>query len=177
LGLGVAILGRPALVVLDEPTSALDPVGRREVRDIVRDLAARGSAVFLNSHLLSEVERVCDRVAIVDSGRVLATGRLDELLGRPVVRIRIEAPAETDRGDALTGIPAMPGVLAPPMPADDGTTDLLFAFEGDPERVPDIVSLLVGRGLRVRAVEPIRPTLEEHFLEVIGARAEHEAGG
>src|SRR5258708_11620157 len=72
LGLGVALLGEPALVILDEPTSALDPLGRVDVREIVRKAAARGAAVFLNSHLLSEVEMVCDRVAIIDHGPVVA---------------------------------------------------------------------------------------------------------
>src|SRR4029078_3237481 len=80
-GLGRALLGEPALVVLDEPTSALDPVGRVDVRGIVRDAADRGAAVFLTSHLLSEVEQVCDRVAIIDHGRVVASGELDAVLG------------------------------------------------------------------------------------------------
>src|SRR5438128_596161 len=66
LGLGVALLGRPELVLLDEPTSALDPVGRHDVREIVRTLKRRGTTVFLNSHLLTEVEHVCDRVAVID---------------------------------------------------------------------------------------------------------------
>src|SRR5260370_31460380 len=74
LGLGVALLGRPELVLLDEPTSALDPVGRHDVREIIRQLKARGTAVFLNSHLLSEVEQVCDRLASVDPGRGVPTG-------------------------------------------------------------------------------------------------------
>ena len=93
LGLGVALLGEPELVVLDEPTSALDPVGRRDVREIIHALKARGTTVFLNSHLLSEVERVCDQVAIVNEGRVLASGPLAEMVG----------PAETleDRFIAL----------------------------------------------------------------------------
>jgi len=88
LGLGVALLGAPDLVVLDEPTSALDPVGRHDVREIIRGLGERGTTVFLNSHLLSEVEQVCHRVAIVDRGRVVAEGTLDELLGGDTVRIR-----------------------------------------------------------------------------------------
>src|SRR5579872_6594227 len=80
LGLGAALLGSPELVFLDEPTSALDPVGRHDVRTIIRELADRGTAVFLNSHLLSEVEQVCDRVAVVDHGRVIATGTMRDLL-------------------------------------------------------------------------------------------------
>src|SRR5919202_5916946 len=90
LGLGVALLGRPELVLLDEPTSALDPVGRHDVREIIRELKQRGTTVFLNSHLLSEVEQVCDRVAVVDHGRVIATGPLAELVGKDsTVRLRV----------------------------------------------------------------------------------------
>ncbi|HLH74387.1 MAG TPA: ABC transporter ATP-binding protein, partial [Chloroflexota bacterium] len=80
LGVGVALLGQPELVFLDEPTSALDPVGRHDIREIIRGLKARGATVFLNSHLLSEVELVCDRVAVVDHGRVIALGSLHDLL-------------------------------------------------------------------------------------------------
>src|SRR5207244_3685541 len=89
LGLGTALLGEPALVVLDEPTSALDPVGRVDVRAIVRTAADRGAAVFLNSHLLSEVEQVCDRVAIIDHGRVVASGPLDDVLGQSQTQVRV----------------------------------------------------------------------------------------
>src|SRR5579872_5110828 len=87
LGLAVALLGEPELVVLDEPTSALDPVGRHDVREVLRSLKAAGTAVFLNSHLLTEVEQVCDRVAIVARGRVVAEGTIAEIVGlRSAVR-------------------------------------------------------------------------------------------
>src|SRR5438046_5673232 len=90
LGLGVALLGRPELVLLDEPTSALDPVGRHDVREIIRQLKARGTAVFLNSHLLSEVEQICDRLAVVDHGRVIANGTMSQILGQDgAVRVRV----------------------------------------------------------------------------------------
>ena len=90
LGLGVALLGEPDLVILDEPTSALDPVGRHEVRVIIRGLRDRGAAVFLNTHLLEEAEQVCDRVTVIDQGRCLASGTLSQLLGRrPTVRLRV----------------------------------------------------------------------------------------
>ncbi len=82
LGLGVALLGDPALVVLDEPTSALDPVGRHDVRQIIRELRERGTTVFLNTHLLEEAEHVCDRVAVIDKGRAHRhRARSTELLG------------------------------------------------------------------------------------------------
>lgn len=91
LGLAVALLGEPAIIFLDEPTSALDPLGRRDVRDIIVRLRARGTAIFLNSHLLTEVERVCDRVCIVDRGRVVAQGTIEELTAhRAGVRVRLD---------------------------------------------------------------------------------------
>src|SRR5215218_7297973 len=96
LGLATALLGEPALIVLDEPTSALDPVGRVDVRGIVRAAADRGAAVFLNSHLLSEVEQVCDRVAIIDHGRVVALGDLDDVLGVAETQIRLTRITSVD---------------------------------------------------------------------------------
>src|SRR3954466_3929371 len=89
LGLAVALVARPELVVLDEPTSALDPIGRADVRDIVLSLKERGVAVLLNSHLIGEVERVCDRVVILDRGGVAAAGTLGELLGQRELRMRL----------------------------------------------------------------------------------------
>lgn len=91
LGLAVALLGDPSIVFLDEPTSALDPVGRRDVRDLIVRLRERGTAVFLNSHLLTEVERVCDRVCIVDRGSVIAIGGVEEIAGeRRGVRVQLD---------------------------------------------------------------------------------------
>jgi ABC-2 type transport system ATP-binding protein len=162
LGLAVALLGDPALALLDEPTSALDPVGRDEVRSIVRHARERGSTVVLNSHLLGEVERLCDRVAIVDRGRVIAAGRLDELLGESAVRIRVTG---------LDGDDAVRRILAP-----FGRTTLEDGWwlirPMDPERVPDAVHALVGAGGRIHAVDPARSSLEERFLELVGRSGE-----
>ncbi|MDB5027508.1 MAG: transporter-like protein [Candidatus Eremiobacteraeota bacterium] len=91
LGLAVALLGAPEIVFLDEPTSALDPVGRSDVRALIERLRAKGTTVFLNSHLLGEVERVCDRVCVVDRGCVVAEGPVDALTGaRRGVRVRLD---------------------------------------------------------------------------------------
>src|SRR4051812_20140550 len=90
LGLAVALVGRPDLVILDEPTSALDPIGRADVRDLLLSLKERRVAVLLNSHLIGEVERVCDRVVILDKGRVAASGTLTELLGQRELRLRLD---------------------------------------------------------------------------------------
>src|SRR3954452_6240745 len=90
LGIAQALVGAPRLLLLDEPTSALDPAGRRTVRELLEELRRRGVAVLLNTHLLSEVERVCDRVAIIDHGRLLAAGRPDDLAGAGTVEVETE---------------------------------------------------------------------------------------
>jgi ABC-2 type transport system ATP-binding protein len=155
LGIGVALLGEPELVFLDEPTSALDPLGRIDVRGIIRTARDRGAAIFLNSHLLTEVEQVCDRVAIVHRGRVVAEGRLAEVLGAAEVQVR------------ATGLAAshLAGLEAFGHPRLDG--DRLTVAGMDPERVPDLVAALVGLGARVHAVQAGRESLEQRFLELV----------
>jgi ABC-2 type transport system ATP-binding protein len=162
LGLGVALLGSPALVILDEPTSALDPVGRADVRAIIRRARDAGTTVFLNSHLLTEVERVCDRVAIVDRGRVLASGRLDDLLGERLVRIHATGLPP----DAREGL-ARFGRLAPT--DDEGWLTIAGVA---PEAIPDVVAAIVAAGGRVHAVDPGRATLEDRYFELITGQAE-----
>jgi ABC-2 type transport system ATP-binding protein len=157
LGLAVALLGEPELVFLDEPTSALDPVGRHDVREIIRGLAARGTAVFLNSHLLSEVEQVCDRVAVVDHGRVIAAGTMDQLLSGTTVRVR--AAGLTPEGKSrLTRF----GNL------DDEGDQLTFA-NLNVEKVPELVAAIVELGGKVFEVAPRHQTLEDRFLQLLEA--------
>jgi ABC-2 type transport system ATP-binding protein len=156
LGLGAALLGEPELVFLDEPTSALDPVGRHDVREIIRGLASRGTAVFLNSHLLSEVEQVCDRVAVVDHGRVIAAGTMQELLRGTVVKVKVTGLTPADRNN-LSGFGAI----------DDEGDQLTFT-NLEASRVPDLVSAIVAMGGRVYEVTPRQQTLEDRFLELLG---------
>jgi ABC-2 type transport system ATP-binding protein len=158
LGLAVSLLGDPDLVVLDEPTSALDPSGRADVRDIIRAVRDRGATVFLNSHLLTEVERVADRLAVVADGRVIATGTLDELLGSSAIRIRV------------TGIPVSDLVELREfgrveLGADDWLT---IETEAARDRTPDVVGWLVRRGGRIHAVDDGRRSLEERYLALVG---------
>ncbi len=155
LGLGAALLGEPELVFLDEPTSALDPVGRHDVREIIRGLAARGSAVFLNSHLLSEVEQVCDRVAVVDHGRVIAEGTMDQLLGGTAVRVRAAGLSQANK-NALSSFGRI----------DDEGDQMTFA-NIDPVRVPELVAAIVSMGGRVYEVAPRHQTLEDRFLQLL----------
>ena len=155
LGLGVSLLGKPDLVFLDEPTSALDPVGRKEVRDIIVELRSRGITVFLNSHLLSEVQQVCDRVAVIDRGRVVASGTMAELLGSGEIRIQV-----TELDEA--GMQAIAG-----FGKAFRSEEWLTVVGVDPQRVPDLVAELVRLGARVHAVERGRQTLEERFIQLL----------
>jgi ABC-2 type transport system ATP-binding protein len=159
LGLGVALLGSPELVMLDEPTSALDPVGRHDVRQIIHRLRERGAAVFLNSHLLTEVEMVCDRVAMIDHGRVIATGTLDDLLGGGACRLRVTGLGAGWRAE----LGAFGEARA------DGEWMTVRGL--DPVRIPDLVARIVGMGGRVHAVEPRQRNLEDRFLELMGGQA------
>jgi ABC-2 type transport system ATP-binding protein len=158
LGLAVALVAGPDLVVLDEPTSALDPIGRVDVRDIVLGLRERGVAVLLNSHLIGEVERVCDRVVILDRGRVAASGTLAELLGRRELRLHLTdvSPAAESRLAATGAVERVGDSFTVALPAeDDGTA------------VPALVGDLVALGARVHAVEPARISLEERLLGIL----------
>jgi ABC-2 type transport system ATP-binding protein len=155
LGLGVALMGEPDLVILDEPTSALDPLGRVDVRGIIRAARDRGAAVFLNSHLLSEVEQVCDRVAIVDHGRVVASGPLDAVLGESETQVRVSGIAA---GDLAAFEPFGPAQL---------DHDKLSIRPMDPERVPDLVNVLVTMGGKIHEVRSGRSSLEQRFVELV----------
>jgi len=160
LGLAVALVARPELVVLDEPTSALDPLGRADVRDLLLSLRSRGVAVLLNSHLIGEVERVCDRVVILDKGRVAASGTLAELLGRRELRLRLEGvtPEAEERLAAAGQVTGSGMVFTIALSADELTAT-----------VPDLVADLVALGVRVHAVEPVRISLEERLLDILRA--------
>jgi len=165
LGIAVALLGEPDLVFLDEPTSALDPLGRRDVRVLIEDLRRAGTTVFLNSHLLTEVERVCDRIAVVDRGRVVASGTVAELLGRgPETRLLLGnvgpaaaallARAAAHRAAAATALDLPPEAA-------------WYAVSAPLDAMPPLVAALVHAGAAVYAVEAVRATLEERFLELL----------
>jgi ABC-2 type transport system ATP-binding protein len=157
LGLAQALLGDPALVFLDEPTSGLDPLGRRLVRDIIRELRARGTSVFLNSHLLSEVEITCDRVAFVRDGRVIREMRLGEEERDLEVEMRLDRPAHgLVEGLARFGRDA----------AADG--DRLHLRVTSEEELPAITRWLASEGVGLYHFAARRKSLEETFLEVIG---------
>ncbi len=161
VGLAQAIVARPKLLFLDEPTSGLDPVGRRDVKELIRSLRAGGVTVFLNTHILADVEAVCDRVAIIDKGKVLAHGNPDELARLHVsVEIRL-SPADRSVASVLEGIP------------QSWTFDGRLALSvDDEEKVPDIVQRLVHAGARIYEVKQTRLSLEDVFVRLVAGEPE-----
>lgn len=162
LGLACALLSSPELLLLDEPTSALDPVGRREIRELLLAVRERGTTVFLNSHLLSEVEMVCDEVAVIDRGRVAAAGALADLLSGPCeVQIAL--------AEALTFSPERPVAKAHGRVLLLEDSLLLVGLDSDDE-IPALVEHLVAAGTKIKGVERRKRTLESLFLEAVGER-------
>jgi ABC-2 type transport system ATP-binding protein len=158
IGLAQALLNQPDLIILDEPTSGLDPVGRRLVRDIIRSLKGRGATVFLNSHLLSEVEITCDRVAFIKHGQVLQISSLQTLVeGELSVQVRAH--------------PLTPQVVAglsrwgQNVRADGDHLTLTLPAEID---LPAINRYLVEQGVDVFALQPQKVSLEDLFIQVVG---------
>src|SRR5512138_2320269 len=158
IGLAQALLNRPALVFLDEPTSGLDPVGRRLVRDVIHELRGEGTCVFLNSHLLSEIEVTCDRVAFIRHGEVVRVLDLASLDGHQSA-VTIRATGLTS--EILTGLARWSKAIH----ANGEQFTLTLQNE---EQVPEINSYLVTQGARVYAITPARVSLEEIFIETVG---------
>ena len=157
IGIAQALLNDPELVFLDEPTSGLDPLGRRQVRDIILAVRERGVTVFLNSHLLSEAERVCDRVAIINKGSVVRQGALSELLsGDLEVDLRL-ANLTPELLEAL-------GRLSSQVKIDGSVVTVRVARE---ETIPLLAEAAVQGGGRLLALTPRRSSLEDYFVQVI----------
>ncbi len=158
IGLAQALLNRPDVVILDEPTSGLDPVGRRLVRDIIKDLRQAGTTVFLNSHLLSEVEITCDRVAFIKHGEVLRVSPLKTLVeGELTVEVRVrnlksETVAGLSRWSRNTRL-------------DGESLSLTLSGEAD---LPAVNRYLVEQGAEVYALRPQHMALEDLFIQIVG---------
>ena len=158
IGLAQALLNRPDLVFLDEPTSGLDPVGRRLVRDIIHDLRRQGTCVFLNSHLLSEIEVTCDRVAFIKHGEVVRITELKQL-------------NETQSSVTIRAAGLSPEIAAGlarwgrDIQLDGSTLAMAVASEAV---LPEITRFLVAQGAEVYAITPQRLSLEDLFIQTVG---------
>lgn len=158
LGLALALLPDPALLFLDEPTSALDPIGRADVRDIILSLKREGRTVFLNSHLLSEVEAVSDSVAIIHRGAVVKAGPMRALLaGKSTLRIRVDRWNES-------AIALLRAHGLKETPADGQSCEIPIASE---DEIPTIAQGLIAAGCALYALTPERETLEQLFLDLV----------
>jgi ABC-2 type transport system ATP-binding protein len=164
LGLAQALLHGPELLVLDEPTDGVDPVGRAEMRDLLREIKAEGRTVFLNSHLLQEIELICDRVVILDRGKVLREGTIADLTADSVDEVVIDV-----FGEAAACRAALPGrKLKDLQPLGDHRVRLALD-EPDQAAIDACVDGLRGAGLSILGLSHKRQTLEEAFLKTIEA--------
>jgi ABC-type multidrug transport system ATPase subunit len=155
LGIAAALLKDPEVLILDEPTNGLDPEGIAEMRDLIRSLGREGRTVLLSSHLMSEVEQVCDRIAVIRGGRLVAEGTLDELRGRPELRVRA-LPLGRAR-EFVAGIPGVEGARV-----SDGA--LLVATDLD--RAAQINRHLLNHGIEVSELTPVHASLEQVFFDL-----------
>ncbi|HJW84538.1 MAG TPA: ABC transporter ATP-binding protein [Anaerolineae bacterium] len=161
VGLAMAMLNQPEVIFLDEPTSGLDPVGRRMVRDVIHELREHSTAVFLNSHLLSEVEITCDRVAFVKNGVVVRQASLQSLVaGSTTVELRVDRATPE-----LTGALAR---LGREVQAEPGGERISLSVDGD-DALPAIARLIVEQDRALYAMTPQHISLEDLFLQIVGA--------
>ncbi len=167
LGIACALVSDPTLLILDEPTNGLDPAGMAEVRELIRRLGTEGRTVLLSSHLLHEVEQVCDNIAILSRGRLLAQGAIRDLLQRRGgVRL-----STTDNAKAATIISALPWVAG--VTTDHG----YLVAEGPPDRSWELSVALSDQGIAIREMSPVQASLEHYFMEVTGNDGDSAQGG
>jgi ABC-2 type transport system ATP-binding protein len=173
LGVAAALLGDPDLLVLDEPTNGLDPAGMADMRRLLVDVAAGGQTVVLSSHLLAEVQEVCDRVGVIAGGRLLAEGTVAELRGATAVQLRAR-PLDRALSVAMrvSGDDAVEIVRSG---AHDGGEESLRLHAG-PELVPELTRELVAEGVDVLEVKIVERSLEEVFLAMTGAPVAQPVG-
>ncbi|MGH7371802.1 MAG: ABC transporter ATP-binding protein [Candidatus Methylomirabilales bacterium] len=162
IGLAQALINDPQVIVLDEPTSGLDPVGRKEVRDLILDLKGRGKSIFFSTHIVPDVEMICDRVGIIVAGRLVRVGTLEELLGSEVEGIEITASGF----DEAVGSQIAQWSVRPPVQHGDR---VFFAVRTEKE-ASQVMEFLLGRGASVHTVHPKRRTLEDLFLQEVARR-------
>jgi ABC-2 type transport system ATP-binding protein len=153
IGLAQALVNDPQMVILDEPLSGLDPVGRREIRDLILQLKAQGKTIFLSSHILQDIEMICDRVAILSQGRVMKIATLAEVLEGSVTSVEIVTngcPVSRVRQLGLSGV------------SKRGDKTVITLSPG--ADVNQAISKLIGCGVKISAVVPVRQTLEDYFM-------------
>jgi ABC-type multidrug transport system ATPase subunit len=164
LGVAAALMGEPELIVLDEPTNGLDPAGMQDMRELVESLARGGQTVLLSSHLLAEVQDICDRVGVIDNGRLLRESTVAELRGVTALRVRA---SPVDR--VLAVARELAGENGSRRPAErHGADGVLLGLPAD--AAPQFNRALVAAGVDVYEITLVERTLEEVFFELTGGR-------
>ena len=157
IGIAQALLNDPQVIFLDEPTDGVDPVGRKEIRDLIMRLRSQGKTIFLNSHLLSEVELISDRVAILNKGELVRLGTVKELTetGR-LYRIEVDAGQQD----------LLPGALSSYRPREIAGAAATIEAES-PEMLNAAIDSLRAEGMLITAITPVRQTLEDLFIDIV----------
>jgi ABC-2 type transport system ATP-binding protein len=162
--LGLALVGRPRILLLDEPTTAVDPEGRQVIRELIRSERNRGCAILITTHELGEAEQLADRIVIMNKGHVVVQGTLDDLAGSPEIIIETSASADPN------GLASVLGCAV----ARDGPLRLRCATTSTPERIALITTYLTGAGLSMTSLRT-RASLEERYLEIIASERDGAA--
>jgi len=167
IGVALALLNEPDVVFMDEPTDGLDPMGRRYIRDLLVHLKERGKTIFLNSHVLSEVEMVCDRVAILNQGRLVRVGTVNELTGAGT-HYRVVVSRADDSLDAALS----------PLARGYSRSDREITFTiGEEEELDKVVDCIRSGGVGLRELVQLKDTLEDAFLKIISEEDRYDVAG
>lgn len=157
LAVGAALLGSPDLLILDEPANGLDPAGIVEMRDLIKRLKAQGHTVLISSHVLHEIEQICDRIVIMSHGRIVVQGRVEDLLGGGSLEIQIQPMDAAER--VLRALPWVGSVQR---------DDAFLVIKAAPERADELTRALAEEGLYLSRLRPREQSLEQYFLDVTG---------
>jgi len=164
LGVARCLLADPLLLILDEPTNGLDPGGIQEFREMIREMVEQeGRTVFISSHLLDEVEKTCDAAAIVDRGKIVTQGPIAELASGGGARNELIVGVGEGQADTALGMLARSDAVLEARASDEG---LRVVLAGDPRSAAEVNAALVGGGIAVMRLEPVRHSLEQRFLEI-----------
>jgi ABC-2 type transport system ATP-binding protein len=164
LNIGMGLLNRPTLLVLDEPTVGVDPQSRNAILESVEELSTEGMAVLYTTHYMEEAERLCDRVGIIDHGKLIAEGTRKELVGLVGERDRVTLSATGDLAKAAEGLRSQPWIKQ----ADTADEELVLVVDDARSHLPAILQEVAGAGAGVKSVQVSEPDLEAVFLHLTG---------
>jgi len=166
----------PQVLILDEPASGLDPRARIEMRELLRELQKMGKTIFFSSHILAEVADICTSIGIIENGRLVATGNVDEMMARlrshRLIAMRFVSDAAVDANEAANWLRGRPGVLSATAESGNPSSGLRLDFNGDDQALSDLLAGAIAHGLPVIGFNEERGDLEDVFLQVTQAAAD-----